>query len=102
MDGAAAMSRPSWGEVGPGPGSRSAVCPSDVSPAPGTILHRPRCRKSHWGGNPEGPGGALGRLRDSRSASGARTAMPPAPFNARTRVHEYGGGAVTLAGGVAA
>src|SRR4051794_26297512 len=25
---------------------------------------------------------------------------PRAPFNARTRVHEYGGGAVALAGGV--
>jgi dipeptidyl aminopeptidase/acylaminoacyl peptidase len=32
-----------------------------------------------------------------RSADGRTTDVTPAPFNARTRVHEYGGGAVTFA-----
>jgi dipeptidyl aminopeptidase/acylaminoacyl peptidase len=35
-----------------------------------------------------------------RSASGAVTDVTPAPFNARTRVHEYGGGAYAVRGAV--
>lgn len=35
-----------------------------------------------------------------RDASGTETDMFPAPFNARTRVHEYGGAAWIVAGGV--
>ena len=34
-----------------------------------------------------------------RSADGAVTDVLPAPWNARTRVHEYGGGAWTVSGG---
>jgi dipeptidyl aminopeptidase/acylaminoacyl peptidase len=34
-----------------------------------------------------------------RSADGTTTDLLPAPWNARTRVHEYGGGAWTVAGG---
>ena len=34
-----------------------------------------------------------------RSADGTVTDVLPAPWNARTRVHEYGGGAWTVAGG---
>ncbi len=36
-----------------------------------------------------------------RRADGTVEDLLPAPFNARSRVHEYGGGAVTVAGGVA-
>src|SRR5215207_11244604 len=35
-----------------------------------------------------------------RSADGTTTDVLPAPFNARTRVHEYGGGSWTVSGGV--
>src|SRR5829696_7318206 len=35
-----------------------------------------------------------------RSADGTVTDVLPAPWNARTRVHEYGGGAWTVSGGV--
>jgi dipeptidyl aminopeptidase/acylaminoacyl peptidase len=35
-----------------------------------------------------------------RSADGTTTDVLPAPWNARTRVHEYGGGSWTVAGGV--
>src|SRR4051794_3639426 len=35
-----------------------------------------------------------------RTADGAVTDVLPAPWNARTRVHEYGGGAWTMSGGV--
>jgi dipeptidyl aminopeptidase/acylaminoacyl peptidase len=34
-----------------------------------------------------------------RGADGARRVLTPAPFNVRTRVHEYGGGAWCVAGG---
>ncbi len=34
----------------------------------------------------------------SQGADGARRVVTPAPFNVRTRVHEYGGGAYTAAG----
>src|SRR4051812_50133437 len=34
-----------------------------------------------------------------RSADGTVTDVLPAPWNARTRVHEYGGGAWTVSGG---
>src|SRR5262245_9173715 len=34
-----------------------------------------------------------------RTADGRIADVTPAPFNARTRVHEYGGGAYTVAGG---
>lgn len=34
-----------------------------------------------------------------RAADGAVSDVLPAPWNARTRVHEYGGGAWTVAGG---
>ena len=34
-----------------------------------------------------------------RTADGQTTEVNPAPFNARTRVHEYGGGAVTIDNG---
>src|SRR5271154_4633278 len=33
-----------------------------------------------------------------RTADGSIADVTPAPFNARTRVHEYGGGAVIIAG----
>lgn len=36
-----------------------------------------------------------------RRAGGGVADVTPAPFNARTRVHEYGGGAACIAGGVA-
>ena len=35
------------------------------------------------------------------NADGSTTDINPSPFNARTRVHEYGGGAVCLADGMA-
>jgi dipeptidyl aminopeptidase/acylaminoacyl peptidase len=35
-----------------------------------------------------------------RAPDGATQDITPAPFNARTRVHEYGGGAVTIGGGL--
>ncbi|HEU5015409.1 MAG TPA: S9 family peptidase [Roseiflexaceae bacterium] len=35
-----------------------------------------------------------------RAADGSTTDLVPPPFNARTRVHEYGGGAYTVANGV--
>lgn len=35
-----------------------------------------------------------------RTPDGATASMNPAPFNARTRVHEYGGGAYTVSDGV--
>src|SRR3712207_7191861 len=35
-----------------------------------------------------------------RGADGATTDVLPAPWNARTRVHEYGGGSWTVSGGV--
>ena len=41
-------------------------------------------------------GGRITLVR--RAADGTRTAILPAPYNARTRVHEYGGGATLLDG----
>ncbi len=44
-------------------------------------------------------GGRVGLVR--RDAAGRRTDLTPAPFNVRSRVHEYGGGASTVGAGVA-
>src|SRR3954453_15809245 len=46
-----------------------------------------------WGESRPGEGGRTAIVRDG-------TDVLPAPWNARTRVHEYGGGAWTVAGGV--
>ena len=43
---------------------------------------------------------AAGRPWVRRAADGATTDVLPAPWNSRTRVHEYGGAAWTVAGGV--
>src|SRR3954453_17119461 len=46
-----------------------------------------------WGESRPGEGGRTAIVRDGAD-------VLPAPWNARTRVHEYGGGAWTVAGGV--
>jgi dipeptidyl aminopeptidase/acylaminoacyl peptidase len=51
-----------------------------------------------WSESRPGEGGRSAVVR--RGADGATTDVLPAPWNARTRVHEYGGGAWTVAGGV--
>ncbi|MGY1653800.1 prolyl oligopeptidase family serine peptidase [Geodermatophilus sp. SYSU D01119] len=50
-----------------------------------------------WSESRPGEGGRSALLR--RTADGAVTDVLPVPWNARTRVHEYGGGAWTVAGG---
>src|SRR3954470_2131794 len=50
-----------------------------------------------WSESRPGEGGRSAVVR--RSADGTVTDVLPAPWNARTRVHEYGGGAWTVAGG---
>jgi dipeptidyl aminopeptidase/acylaminoacyl peptidase len=51
-----------------------------------------------WSESRPGEGGRTAVVR--RSADGTVTDVLPAPWNARTRVHEYGGGAWTVSGGV--
>ncbi|MGZ4539534.1 MAG: S9 family peptidase [Blastococcus sp.] len=50
-----------------------------------------------WSESRPGEGGRSAIVR--RSADGTVTDVLPAPWNARTRVHEYGGGAWTVSGG---
>jgi dipeptidyl aminopeptidase/acylaminoacyl peptidase len=51
----------------------------------------------YWGESRPAEGGRITIMR--RSMDGAISELLPAPFNARTRVHEYGGGAMVVAGG---
>ncbi|MBM7805416.1 dipeptidyl aminopeptidase/acylaminoacyl peptidase [Geodermatophilus bullaregiensis] len=51
-----------------------------------------------WAESRPAEGGRTALVR--RSADGTVTDVLPAPWDARTRVHEYGGGAWTVAGGV--
>ena len=51
-----------------------------------------------WSESRPGEGGRTALVR--LGADGTRTDVLPAPWNARTRVHEYGGAAWTVAGGV--
>lgn len=44
---------------------------------------------------------SLWRRRAGRDGQGRETELTPAPYNVRTRVHEYGGGAFAAAGGMA-
>jgi dipeptidyl aminopeptidase/acylaminoacyl peptidase len=53
----------------------------------------------YWTESRPGEGGRNVLVR--RTADGGRADVTPAPFNVRTRVHEYGGGAVTVHQGVA-
>ena len=52
----------------------------------------------YWGETRPEEGGRVTIMR--RSAKGKPREILPAPFSARTRVHEYGGGAFTVAGGI--
>lgn len=52
----------------------------------------------YWGETRPDEGGRVTLMR--RDADGAMAEILPAPFNARTRVHEYGGGAFTVADGI--
>lgn len=52
----------------------------------------------YWTESRPGEGGRNVLVR--RTADGGREDVTPAPFNARTRVHEYGGGAATVHRGV--
>ncbi|SDX77094.1 Dipeptidyl aminopeptidase/acylaminoacyl peptidase [Modestobacter sp. DSM 44400] len=51
-----------------------------------------------WAESRPSEGGRTALVR--RAADGTTTDLLPPPWNARTRVHEYGGGAWTVAGGV--
>lgn len=51
----------------------------------------------YWGETRPGEGGRVTIMR--RTADGTTAELLPAPFNARTRVHEYGGGAMLVARG---
>ncbi|HTW52699.1 MAG TPA: hypothetical protein VME45_12500, partial [Stellaceae bacterium] len=53
----------------------------------------------YWTESRPGEGGRNVLVR--RTKDGGREDVTPAPYNARTRVHEYGGGAVTVHRGVA-
>lgn len=52
----------------------------------------------YWGETRPEEGGRVTIMR--LGPDGAITELIPAPYNARTRVHEYGGGAITVADGV--
>lgn len=52
----------------------------------------------YWGETRPEEGGRVTIMR--RRADGTTAAILPAPFNARTRVHEYGGGAIAAARGI--
>src|SRR3978361_585070 len=50
-----------------------------------------------WSESRPGEGGRIAVVR--RSADGTAAGVPPPPWTARTRVHEYGGGAWTVSAG---
>ena len=86
---------------------RPLPCGSWPTPITSELLVRAASRPSGvvvagdavwWAESRPGEGGRTAVVR--RGADGAVDDVLPQPWNARTRVHEYGGGVWTVAGGV--
>ena len=89
-------SPPAWPEAWPGPVPLAEPLPAAVALGAGTVVKEPRLAGAwlYWQEQRPQEGGRTTLLR--RRGQGAAQELTPAPWNLRSRLHGYGGGAVSI------